>query len=97
MNDMPGFAAAQRAWENMAPPEDGPSECPDCNGDGHAPVPGDPEGDHAKCSVCKGFGLIDDNGQPFNLNAKEEAEYERGDYLRQREKDEALTGGNGDD
>lgn len=82
MADFPGFAAAQREYDNRTPPDDGPSECDNCNGFGHAPAPGDPEGDHAECSVCKGFGLIDENGEPFDPNAAQRAADDYADMKR---------------
>lgn len=97
MSNMRGFDAAQREYDNRTPPDDGPSECPDCKG-GYRYTTDDAENEHEiKCETCEGLGLIDENGQPFNPNAKAEAEYERGDYLRQREKDDRLTGDVGRD
>lgn len=87
MSDLPGYAAAQREYDNRTPPDDGPSECDNCNGFGHAPVPGDPEGDHAKCSICNGYGLIDERGDPFNPNQAEEDACDYADMKR----DERLT------
>ncbi len=87
MNDLPGYARAQREYENMEPPCDGPRECDSCNGNGHAPAPGDPEGDHAKCSVCNGFGLLSEAGEPFDPH---KAERDACDYAEMR-RDEALV------
>lgn len=87
MSDLPGYAAAQAAYDNMTPPDDGPYECPECNGSGHMLAPGDPEGDHVKCSACDGFGHIDESGEPFDPHAKERAECEYADMQR----DESLT------
>lgn len=87
MSNMPGFDAAQAAYDNMSPPDDGPYECPDCTGSGHMLAPGDPEGDHVKCYACDGFGMIDESGWPFDPHAKERAEAEYADMKR----DERLT------
>jgi hypothetical protein len=86
MTDLPGYARAQAQWEAMEPPE-GPSECPDCNGYGHAPAPGDPFGDHDTCSVCKGYGLLTASGEPFDPH---KAARDACDYA-DMQRDERLT------
>lgn len=90
MSNMPGFDAAQAAYDNMSPPEDGPYECPECNGSGSVPIPGDPEGEIMKCSACNGFGQIDESGEPFDPHAKERAECEYADMKRDERLDERL-------
>ena len=52
------FASAQWAWDNMAPPEDGPTLCYDCEGSGK-----DIEGD--VCQSCEGSGYVDEDGSPY--------------------------------
>jgi hypothetical protein len=85
--NMRGFDAAQREYDNRTPPDDGPYECPDCNGNGHAPVPGYPDGDNAKCSACSGYGLIDENGEPFDPHQAEREACEYADMQRDYERD----------
>ena len=92
MSNMRGFDAAQRAWENMEPSRDEAVECPQCDGKGNTPIPGDPDGEIEECDACKGYGLIDDNGQPYNPNAAAEAEADRADYLHQCAKDRRAMG-----
>jgi DnaJ-class molecular chaperone len=59
-----GYAAAQRAYDNMTPPEDGPSECPECEGSGiNKLVRGDRDD---TCQCCGGTGMLDENGEPFD-------------------------------
>jgi DnaJ-class molecular chaperone len=83
MNNSPGFDAAQRAYDNMAPPEDGPTECPTCNGRGE--VPGAHEDDDStECADCKGFGMIDCNGEPFDPDAADRAADEYADWKRSK-------------
>lgn len=77
MSEMRGYAAAQRAYDNMAPPEDGPSECPECEGVGQYP------GEDEPCITCCGTGLIDEDGNPFDPNAAEEAAGEYADMKRE--------------
>lgn len=84
--DLPGYARAQREWEAMEPPDGGPSECADCNGNGHVPAIGDPEGDHVECGACKGFGLLTPNGEPFDPEAAERAAAEYADHKRDEER-----------
>ena len=75
MHELPGYARAQREWEDRLPPEDGPSDCQDCNGSGTIPDPSDPEGDYVECSACEGFGQVVD-GEPYDPSkAACEAEY----------------------
>jgi hypothetical protein len=87
VSTMRGFDAAQRAYDNMTPPDDGPYKCPECNGSGSVPIPGDPEGEIMKCAACDGFGLISENGEPFDLDAKDRSEADYADMKR----DESLT------
>ena len=54
MTNMRGFAAAQRAYDNMTPPDDGPSQCADCDGSGY-----DQEGEY--CATCEGSGYVNDD------------------------------------
>lgn len=95
MSNMRGFDAAQREYDNRTPPDDGPSECAECGGKGVI-YTDDPMGlgcdEREDCTECAGFGFIDDNGQPFNPRAAEEAEYDRADYLHQCAKDRRATG-----
>lgn len=91
MSTMRGFDAAQREYDSRTPPDDGPSECPDCHGGYRYTTDMDENEHEIECETCKGFGLIDDNGQPFNPNAAAEAEQERADYEYQRDKDERAT------
>jgi DnaJ-class molecular chaperone len=70
------MSSGQARWDNAAPPEDGPVECPVCNGRGEVPV--DQAVTHQLgtdlipgwdgCEACDGTGWIDENGQPFNPN-----------------------------
>jgi hypothetical protein len=84
MSDMPGYAAAQAAYDNMTPPDDGPYECPECGGSGHHETI---DGSGLKCSACDGFGMISENGEPHDPHAKDRAEAEYADMKR----DERLT------
>ena len=86
MNDYPGFARAQAMYEAQTPPDDGPSECPDCNGSGYMPADEDHE-DELTCMTCEGYGYLDEDGKPCNPNAAAEAAEERADYERQCKKD----------
>jgi DnaJ-class molecular chaperone len=46
----------------MAPPEDGPTECPECEGAGiNKLVRGDRDD---TCQCCDGTGWLDENGEP---------------------------------
>jgi hypothetical protein len=94
-NDLPGYARAQREYDNRTPPDDGPSECPDCDGRGSFIGIGDvpEEGDYTECASCKGSGYLNDDGTPFNPNAAAEAAEERADYERDRLRDERMTNG----
>lgn len=86
MSDLPGYARAQAQYDAMTPPDDGPSECPECNGSGVSDlVIGDRDD---TCQCCDGHGYIDENGEPFNPNAKAEAEEARAEYERDRRRDE---------
>lgn len=84
MSDLPGYAAAQAEYDNRTPPDDGPSECPYCDGKGYEPAPDDYEGDTVTCSACKGFGLVDESGNPFDPHAAEVAACDRADFERDR-------------
>jgi hypothetical protein len=69
------FARAQAAWDAMEPPE-GPSDCPECDGDRE--IDGEP------CFLCGGSGLVDADGYPFDpaqaeRDRDEYADYQRGD------------------
>lgn len=88
MSNMRGFDAAQRAYDAMTPPDDGPYECPECGGSGTHHTLSDVD---VHCLDCNGFGWIDETGEPFDPHAKERAECEYADYLRQRAKDDALA------
>jgi DnaJ-class molecular chaperone len=76
------FARAQAAYDAMTPPEDGPVECPECEGSGvNKLVIGD-RCDHCEC--CGGTGWLDENGEPFDpaqaeRDRDEYADYQRGD------------------
>jgi hypothetical protein len=93
MSNMHGFDAAQRAWEAMTPPDDGPSECPDCMARGIRPNPTDPDADYERCTTCEGECYLNEDGSPFNPNAKAEAEEARAEYERDRLRDERMTNG----
>jgi DnaJ-class molecular chaperone len=69
MSNMRGYERAQAVYDAMTPPDDGPSECPDCDGSGYITT-SDGQGNHddEECPTCKGFGLLDDSGQPVNPN-----------------------------
>jgi DnaJ-class molecular chaperone len=89
MSNHAAMSRAQQRYDDMAPPEDGPSECPDCDGSGYITT-SDGQGNHddEECPTCKGFGLLDDSGQPHDPDA---AERDACDYY-DRLKDEQLTG-----
>ena len=78
MTNMRGFAAAQRAYDNMTPPDDGPSQCADCDGSGY-----DQEGEY--CATCEGSGYVNDDGSAYDPEA---AEFEACEYY-DRKKDES--------
>jgi hypothetical protein len=87
MSEMRGYAAAQAAYDAMTPPDDGPYECPECNGRGDMPDPADEDADYVKCVACDGFGMIDENGEPFDPH---KAERDACDYADMK-RDEQLT------
>jgi DnaJ-class molecular chaperone len=89
MSNHAAMSRAQSRYDNAAPPEDGPSECPECDGVGQITT-SDGQGNHddEECPTCKGFGLLDDNGQPHDPDA---AERDACDYY-DRMKDQQLTG-----
>jgi DnaJ-class molecular chaperone len=89
MSNHAAMSRAQDRYDNMAPPEDGPTECPECDGVGQITT-SDGQGNHddEECPTCKGFGLLDDNGQPHDPDA---AERDACDYY-DRMKDQQLTG-----
>jgi hypothetical protein len=94
MNDLPGYAAAQREYENREP-ESGPSECATCQGKGA--VDETLGGEHfsnpeAECPDCGGFGLLTADGEPFDPH---KAENDAADYADMK-RDERLTQDNGD-
>lgn len=94
MSDLRGYAAAQREYDNRTPPDDGPSECDACGGCGKVPMMVDDtldDGYEVSCANCDGHGWLDADGEPFNPNAKTEAEEARAEYERDRRRDE---GGN---
>jgi hypothetical protein len=79
MSTMRGFDAAQRAYDNMLPPEPGPHECDTCKGRGKTACPTcegngcDESGDTciacngeetAKCTDCTGTGWLNGDGEP---------------------------------
>ncbi len=65
MNDMRGFDAAQRAYDNMTPDDGVPlCECPDCNCFGWRVG----EEDTVKCATCDGHGWLLD-GEPYDKHA----------------------------
>lgn len=78
---MRGFDAAQRAYDNMLPPEDGPCECPICDGKGLVLMGGDPDGDYVKCNDCAGHGWLLD-GEPFDREKAECDAEDRADHKR---------------
>lgn len=82
MSDLPGYARAQRECENQLPPEDGPSECPECSGRG---VYLDEDGE--SCKTCCGSGFVDANGDAFD---PDKAENDACDYADMK-RDEMLT------
>jgi len=84
--DTPGFAAAQRAWEAMLPPEDGPCECSDCNGKGELPDPTDEDAEYIQCKTCDGFGMLTARGDPFDPDKAEREECEYADHKRDEER-----------
>lgn len=65
MSEMRGYAAAQRAYDNMSPPEDGPCECGECGGCGKVPDADDLDGDLIPCPWCEGTGRVDEDGNPW--------------------------------
>lgn len=86
MSDLPGFAAAQRSWEAMLPPEGGPSECRDCDGKGFNQLDADDDSDSA-CTFCAGHGLVTADGEPHDPH---QAEREAEAYADMK-RDERLT------
>lgn len=85
MNNSPGFKRAQAEYDAMLPPEDGPSECPECEGSGvNKLVIGDRDDN---CQCCGGTGWLDENGEPFDPNKAENDACDRADAQR----DERLT------
>jgi len=74
MSDLPGYARAQREYDNRTPSDDGPSECPECSGSKFV--------DDLDCAACHGFGLIDESGEPFDPHAAEYAADEAADRAR---------------
>lgn len=88
-NEMRGYAAAQREWEAMEPPDGGVCECSECNGNGYVQAIGDPEGDCVQCGTCDGFGLLTPNGEPHDPHAAERAEAEAADHKRDSQRDDA--------
>jgi hypothetical protein len=88
MNNLPGYAAAQREYDNRTPPDDGPCECPDCSGTGinasHDSCGHELE---LKCETCEGFGFLNADGDPHDPH---KAEHDADDYA-DRKRDEALT------
>jgi hypothetical protein len=95
MSNMRGFDAAQREYDNRTPPDDGPYECPECDGKryrgcGQCGGEGCPQcnGEGCiKCAACDGFGMINENGEPFDPHQAEREACDRADSLR----DESLT------
>jgi hypothetical protein len=85
MSDLRGYARAQAQYDAMTPPDDGPYECPDCNGRGSFVGIGDipEEGDYTECAECNGFGWIGENGEPFDKDAAERDADEAADMKRE--------------
>lgn len=72
MSNMRGFDAAQAVYDAMTPPDDGPSECPECDGSGSNPAACEDHEDDT-CECCEGSGQVDENGEPyFNEQENEE-------------------------
>ncbi len=79
---------AQIEYDNRTPPEDGPTECETCSGSGSITTSdGQGNTDDETCPDCKGFRLIDENGEPFDPHKAEHDACDYADYKR----DEALT------
>lgn len=70
MNNMRAFNAAQARYDAMSPPEDGPTECPECGGSGHHETI---DGSGMECPDCDGTGWLTADGEPFD---REQAERE---------------------
>jgi len=56
---------AQAAYDAMTPPDDGPSECPECDGCGRLSTFGEGDGSDEDCETCGGSGYINEDGSPF--------------------------------
>lgn len=79
---------AQAAYDNMTPPDDGPSECPECMARGIVPDPSDADADYIRCTTCEGACYLNDDGSPFNPNAAAEAAEARAEYERDCRREE---------
>ena len=76
MSNHAAMNRAQQRYDDMAPPEDGPTECEACCGRGK--VRADHEVTHQlgtdtipgwdECEACEGYGWIDEYGNPVNPN-----------------------------
>lgn len=81
MNDLPGYAAAQREYDNRTPPDDGPCECPDCVG-GYRYTTDEAENEHEiKCETCNGFAMLLD-GAPYDQHKDERDADDYADFKR---------------
>lgn len=61
--------------------EDGPSDCPDCDGSGKSAERiefADGTSDLLDCPTCKGMGSLDEAGVPVRLNCWGDRDYGRG-------------------
>ena len=74
------FKRAQAMCDAMTPPEDGPTECPECEGTGtNKLVIGDRDD---TCECCGGSGYVDENGEPWDPKQAERDADEYADRLR---------------
>ena len=55
---------AQAAFDALTPPDDGPAECPECDGFRRTENSG-PFVDSVVCETCLGSGRLNDDGSPY--------------------------------